>query len=284
MRKIALLTPVKGDLPMTYHRNITRILTSRLGVGIANILVEGIGVQWARDTAVYRAKQLDCREVVFIDKDLDVPLEAFERLLSYEHEAIVCGTYSHRNTNSFFLGKRWPEDDATDEKHPRGLWRMYQAAVGFCKIRMSVFDKIAALNPDRRGIMGETHGTVEIDEAFPMELIGANTPAGRLKRIAKILASESAPLGKLTEINLAMQATSEEPNLFLSEDYGFCRLAREAGIKILMDPELMVQHEAKIKVPIATMELQAMLAEPWRGLANTVAAANLATITPFPTA
>jgi len=56
----------------------------------------------------------------------------------------------------------------------------------------------------------------------------------------------------------------DEPNSYISEDFGFCDLARAAGYDIWMDTLMVLGHQASVTVPIESGKLLEMLSEPWR--------------------
>ena len=152
-------------------------------------------------------------------------------------------------------------DEVADEQ---GLQRVEKASIGFSKIKTSVFKKIAADNPDRVAMLFDHRAPRSIPELFPMELTGRNTPAYRLKEIKNVL-TECKNDDKLRmRIERELTVRYDEPNAYLSEDYGFCKLARESGYDIWMDTLMVLGHETNVTVPIETPKLMEMLSEPWR--------------------
>lgn len=263
LRKVMVSSPVKGKLPMFYYKNVLQYGMNKIpGVKLYYSTLEGPAIQVARNQIVQYARKQGVDELVMIDVDVDVPWEAFERLLSHD-EDIVCGLYSRRTMDTHWHVHPWSE---TEKENERGLLRVYQAAVGLSKIKMSVFDRLEQAYPDRvgelieGGVLGE-----RLCEFFPMELMGKNTPGGRLLAIKELLKRpDLSDKEKVALIEQAATIQHPESNQFIGEDYGFCCLARNAGIPIYLDTHLVLKHEGTAMFPIDTKQLVKMLNEPWR--------------------
>ncbi len=264
MRKVMLATPVAGELPVFYVRNLMQACSARIpNIQWMPIFMMGQGVQIARSECVKHGREAKCDEVIFLDKDLDVNVTQMARMLSHEKEDIVCGMYCKKTTDTHWHAQSYGPDEKEDAN---GLLRVRQAAIGFSKINMRVFDKIQADNPDRVGVLREKGtGEWQLWDFFPMELMGPNTPLARLNTIKGILDNPALDTAeKLKQIDLASYQQYLEPNYHIGEDYWFCKLARDSGFKIKLDTQLIVQHEAKIRLPIPTAQLIDMLKEDWR--------------------
>lgn len=223
----------------------------------------GQGVQIARSEIVMEARKFNPDELIFLDRDLDVNVNMMARMLSHEHEDIVCSMYCKKTIDTHWHVQGWSEEEEPDKN---GLLRVKQAAIGFSKIKMSVFDRIQEKNPDRRGWLREV-GTAnwELWDFFPMELLGPGTPLERMRAVKDILDNPSLDTQeKINQIDMAVYKQHTEPNLHMGEDYWFCRLAREAGIKIKLDTELIIPHEGNIKFPVMTKDAVRILKEEWR--------------------
>ena len=267
VRRIMIASPLKGKLPSFYYRNLLQIAATRIpGVKLFYSLLEGPAIQAARNQIVQYARKQNVDELVMIDVDVDTPVQAFERLLSHEHEEIVCGLYSRRTLDTHWHVHPLNSDEKENEK---GLLSVYQAAIGFCKIKMSVFDKLELAYPDRIGELVEGGASGEkVAEFFPMELMGKNTPGGRLLAIKELLkdkyGNREDPQTLLDKIELAATKRHPESNQYIGEDYGFCCLARNAGIPIYLDTRLVLKHQGSAMFPIDTDRLAKMMEEPWR--------------------
>jgi hypothetical protein len=231
------------------------------------ILLDGPAVQIARNEIAAYAIDNKFDELIFWDKDVlaqrngaDVTDSALMRLIGHDKD-IVTSVYASRS-----LDTHWHVTPLADEvADEQGLQRVEKASIGFSKIKTSVFKKIAADNPDRLAMLFDPNRAPRsIPELFPMELTGRNTPAYRLKEIKNAL-TECKNDDKLRmRIERELTVRYDEPNAYLSEDYGFCKLARESGYDIWMDTLMVLGHESKVTLPIETPKLMEMLSEPWR--------------------
>lgn len=267
MRKIMLAVPLKGQVSSFFVKNIMEALMTKMkDINFVFTFLEGPAIQMARNEIVAYARQQKCDELVQIDKDLDAAFPALMRLLFHEKAPVVCGLYCKRHLDTFWHVQPWDDNTKEDEN---GLLRVRQSAIGFSKIRMEVFDKLELANPDRIGSLNEGgKEPVMMTEFFPMELMGKNTPKGRLDLILKYLDDDkllSQSPGEIREqIRMLSKLRFPEPNHFMGEDYGFCRLCADAGIPIYLDTHLMVKHDSSVMVPVDTEQLIKMLKEKWR--------------------
>lgn len=267
VRRVMLTSPLKGKLPSFYYKNVLQYGMNRIkGAKLFYSLLEGPAIQMARNQIVQYARKQNVDELVMIDVDVDVPFEAFKRLMSHEDEEIVCGLYSRRTMDTHWHVHPLNDKEVENEK---GLLRVYQSAIGLCKIKMSVFDKLEEAYPDRVGDLVEGGAAGEkVAEFFPMELMGKNTPGGRILAIKELLKmrgdDETDPAALLARIAEETTKRHPESNQFIGEDYGFCCLARNAGIPIYLDTRLVLKHEGTAMFPIDTAQLMKMLDEPWR--------------------
>ena len=153
MRRVVIATPVSGGIPVFYVRNLLQAISAKIeNIGWIPMFMMGQAVHTARSEIVMEARKLKADELVFLDKDLDVNVNQMMRLLSHEHEDIVCAMYCKKTIDTHWHVQGWSEEEEPDKN---GLLRVKQAAIGFSKIRMSVFDRIAAKNPDRKGWLRE---------------------------------------------------------------------------------------------------------------------------------
>src|SRR6185295_4988433 len=151
-----------------------------------------------------------------------------------------------------------------------------RAAIGFSKIKTSAFRKIKEAFPERAHLQ-HNEGDKEPSEQFefyPSELVGPNSIVGQWEAIQSQLEDDSDWLGspnfnyqdayiRLNGLAGWSGKKSDAPSHILGEDYGFCRLARNAGLDLWLDTELLVPHEGTTDFPIPTETLQEMLKEPW---------------------
>ena len=103
-----------------------------------------------------------------------------------------------------------------------------------------------------------------VPELFPMELRGRNTSQYRLQQIWAALSEVKNDEVLRARIERELTIRYDEPNSYISEDFGFCDLARAAGYDIWMDTLMVLGHQASVVVPIESGKLLEMLSEPWR--------------------
>ena len=272
-RKILLATPVKGFTSPRYTLDLVRAMTTKIdGVTFDLSLLDGPAIQFARNIQAHELLRSRNDEIVFIDADVPFAREHLVRLCSHV-EPVVLGLYAARSLDTVWttVGIKG------EEPNGRGLMKVGQASLGFSKITREALEHIAKDNPDRRGLMASAgEKAVMMQDFFPMGLSGPNsadTRLGHLKALLKALADsgvtiESMPVEDLrTHLRNMERLVSiqyPEMNLFRGEDYYFCRLARQAGIDVLLDTKLILGHEDLVSLPIPTEQLKKMIEEPWR--------------------
>lgn len=269
MRKIFVGYPVKGQFSVQQTRNMIDISRTRFhDCEIKLRILEGVPINQARSELVQNAYDEGCSEIVMIDADLGVGPKELGRILSHD-EDVVCALYCHRSLNCLWHVQ--PTSPPSEER-PDGLLRVKQSAVGFSKIKLSVFDKLKVANPDRIGQLTERIGGNRLVwEFFPFELVGLNTPASRLntiKEICKTLSDQGDVHGMVNKwaekILSVINTTYLADNYHVSEDFNFCRLCSESGIPIYTDTQLIVQHKTEVDLPIPTAHLAELMREGWR--------------------
>jgi len=231
------------------------------------ILLDGPAVQIARNEIAHYAVEQKFDELIFWDKDVlaqrngeDVTASALMRLISHDRD-IVTAVYSSRSLNT-----HWHVHPIKgEEPDEAGLQRVERASIGFSKIKVPVFKKIALANVDRVAMLVDPNKAPKlVPELFPMELKGRNTPEHRMKQIWAALSEVKNDEALRARIERELTIRYDEPNAFISEDFGFCDLARAAGYDIWMDTLMVLGHQASVVVPVETAKLLEMLSEPWR--------------------
>lgn len=268
-RRILIATPLKGDIPSAYFKTSLQMAAAAIpGVKLDWVLLEGPAVQMARNEIVAYARDARFDELIFWDKDVlaeqhgqNVTGSALMRLIGHDKD-FVCAPYSSRHLDTHWHvhpieGKNPGED---------GLQEVSRACIGFSKIRLSVFNKIEADNPDRKAILIDPNKAPKAcTEFFPMGVVGKNTPESRMKQIRALLGDkELSASAKLQRIEREANLVYDEQNTFLGEDYWFCDLARASGFTIWLDTFLMMGHTGQTTIPIPTLKLFELLKEPWR--------------------
>lgn len=269
MKRILIATPLKGDIPRSYFKTSLQLAAAKIpDVKLDWCLLEGPAVQQARNELVAYAFEHKFDELVWWDKDVlaeqhgeDVTAGALLRLLKHDVD-IVCAIYATRSLKTHWHMHLIPGEHANEE----GLQKVSRSALGFSKMKMSVFKRIAELNSWRRGILVDpNHPPHPLHEFFPMGLQGPNTPERRLETIRETLGEPAKNNDIMVErIKRLVDLKYDEPNVFVSEDYWFCDLVQKAGIDIHIDTKLIMAHSGKVALPIETPQLLEMLSEPWR--------------------
>lgn len=262
MRQILIATPLKGDLPEEYFTAWVGLMARQLqNVKLGYSFISGTAIHSARDELVGYARRLNYDEIVFWDKDIPATGETFARLLSHD-VPIVCCAYSKRKKKTAWHFKMIPGE----EPNAAGLLKVENCAIGYSKIKISVFEEIERRTPDRAYLMHESEDETprNLHQFFPHELRGPNTPEARLESIIAILEEAKGPYIHPEGLWAAIRSHHDTPSRMHGEDYSFCRIAREAGFDILLDTQMLMKHTGTCAFPIPTAELESMLQEPWR--------------------
>lgn len=271
-RKVLFATPLKGDIPKAYFQTSLQLVTTKLdGIKPDFALLDGPAVKMARNELANYALDNRFDELVFWDKDVTAEVDgvnqttsALVRLLTHDVD-IVCGIYSTRS-----LSTHWHLDIVEGtEPDANGLQKVNRCAIGFSKIKVSVFQKLAKDNPDRKGVLCDPNKAPKtVHEFFPDELQGKNTPLSRIREIRRLLEegqrNHTALETLVLQIERAASIQYDQPNIYISEDYGFCDMARASGFDVFVDTNLMIGHEGRMVFPITTARLMECLSEPWR--------------------
>ena len=270
-----LACPTKGATSPRFTSDIAQLLSVDMTEAtLFNFtLLDGPAIQFARNILVHQFLRSQDDELVFIDVDVPFNPGNVARLLSHD-EPIVCGLYAARSLDTVWTTVGIKGEEANAD----GLLKVSEASLGFSKITREAFEHIAKDNPDRRGLMAAAAGekAVLMQDFFPMGLSGPNcadTRVAHMLALLKTVADAGATIDSLpvpdlrTHLkNLERLLLTQYPdlNVFRGEDYYFCRLARQAGIDVLLDTKLILGHDEVVTLPIPTEQLQKMIDEPWR--------------------
>jgi len=247
--KTALLgIPVKGQMPVWAVRNLINISRTNFGDWTIKIrLLEGAPTQQARNELAQAASDEKAECLVMLDADLNAGPKELARILSHD-EDIVCSLYPHRSLDTAWMVT--PTNPPSEQRED-GLMRVKQSAIGFSKIRLSVFDRLQKDNPDRVGVLTDRAGdSKRLWDFFSFELVGLNTPESRLQTIKAILERKvdcrlpDDDKSDLVAIGSALETTYLADNLHVSEDYRFNQLCEKSGITVFVDTQLIVSHAA----------------------------------------
>lgn len=263
--RFLIVTPLKGEVTARYTKTMIELTEGQIpGFTFGHVFISGNCVMGARDWGAYRMDTEGYDGIVWWDSDLVPTTADFVRLVSHEQE-FVCAAYCGRDTTAHWHFEHVPDTGMT----PAGLWAVKKSAIGFARIKKSVFDKIRAAHPERTYKNREQGVDVtQLHQFHPWQIIGPNSDMGKLKRLKELLAGQLDHAHNATELLREVSGIVFDPdysqNLMQGEDYGFCRMAREVGVDLWVDSKLVVGHRAEITLPIPHDDLVRMVAEPWR--------------------
>lgn len=175
----------------------------KMGVQITLVHLSGCSIiTKARNKLVANFMDSECTDLLFVDADVVINVDAVTRLLALSTDRdIVAGTYPRRATDAkFFLDFHLDENNQL-EFDENGLMRVESVATGFMLIRRHVIEQLIAAHPEWE-YKGDGDGDVEY-AVFDFAIVDGN---------------------------------------YIGEDYLFCRRAREAGFKVYLDPMISLPH------------------------------------------
>jgi hypothetical protein len=233
-------------------------------------MTSGTSVAWARDELAHMAIKRRFDRLVFWDIDLgpanaEIFVSMFYRLMSHEVD-IVGAQYCGHNFLSSFHGATVENPELRKD----GLLEMAQIPLGFSSISVKALLQIMEKQPQHKYILKETamkQARPDMYEFFPSCIMGPNSPEGKLARIKAAFESKTgewggAPLNQA--IKEIMDASDYSQNVMVGEDYNFCRMARESGLKLFIDNNLIINHDTSIKLPVRNEDICEALKEQWR--------------------
>ena len=251
--KVLLATPCRDSVTIPYVSGLVGLMSADYGYDLVPSIQRSTYVNVARHDAVAYARELGCDELVFVDADVGWDAKQLLRLLSHDVD-VVAGVYAKRVPGE----PQWTAHVPLGSKPmENGLQEANDLATGFMRVKMSVFDRIEALNPSRsyQHQGDKTHKY----EFFPIGLVGDGTPEARLQAISALLrAYQGDPSGRglYEDIEAAMgKQTPATCRELLGEDIYFCRLCREAGVKLYADLHLTLRHYGEIGYPANQLPL-----------------------------
>lgn len=274
MKKILLASPIRGGVSSHYVSCLmAAILANWQGrYSIKWAATSGTSVALARDELADVFKRQNFDRLVFWDVDLvpEVPtvfLSMLERLLSHDVDIVAAQYVGHKFPGAFHGAV------ADDGAVPRadGLLPMAQIPLGFSAITKEAFAKIEAAHPYLRYQFRQTEDKAtrpNMFEFFPTGIDGPCSGQGKVNRIRDVLKNYGKHAANFSEyleqIHVIVNDDRYESNILLGEDYFFCKLARDAGIPLYIDNNVIVPHLSHIRLPVANSALLASLGEEWR--------------------
>lgn len=211
------------------------------GWEIDTVCLEGPAINFARNELAHFATAHNYDRIIFLDEDMGVRHEHFVRLLSHP-ELVVGGKYCVKADGPpKWLFREKPGATVGAD----GLLECDYVATGLLMIPTGDLRSISENFPDRWFAHREDSDE-KIEprfEWFPMEISGPGTAEERLRRVAAVMEwidGDKIDVG-LQAIRDAIE-TPQELGRLLGEDYGFCRLARDTGVRLFVDTELEIPH------------------------------------------
>lgn len=175
----------------------------KMGVQIHLAHVSGCSIiTKARNNLVRNFMESDCTDLLFVDADVIINVNAVTRLLALSTgKDVVAGSYPRRSADSKFFLDFYLNDGGELEFDEHGLLRVESVATGFMLIRRHVIQHMYDKHPEWAYKLNE-EGEQEI-AVFDFAIIDGQ---------------------------------------YIGEDYLFCRRAREEGFKIYLDPDISLPH------------------------------------------
>lgn len=258
-RVILVATPIKNGLTAEFIRGLMPLLENRdPQYRIEFLAVEGVSVNFARNDAVHIAISMGAHDLVMIDDDMGFTGPMFMRLISHTDLDVVAGLYCKRRPGA----PDWlVRPMAGAQPDAKSRVEVLSIATGFMKIRVSALIKMQEHFPELEYSNQPQNGKpVTSFELFPMGVLGGRSAVTKLALIDRFVderltdvrtwKAEYTAESILEQIEAILTA-KHEPGTLLGEDYYFCELARQCGIKIHADYGLpVIPHLGTIPFPI----------------------------------
>jgi hypothetical protein len=166
-----------------------------------------------RNVAAYTFLKTDCTHLFFWDTDVLSPAAALRRLLAHDRD-ITIAPYPKKVSaeNKKHNPNPWPIRLVSGEPDERGLLEAEMVATGFLLIKRHVIETLYELHKDQRSFLHNKEGDELIVDIFP---------TGLLDFMPKMVGGHRGWWG---------------------EDYAFSVLARNAGFKVWLDPNIPLAH------------------------------------------
>jgi hypothetical protein len=210
MKKIFLCTPAyDGKVNVQYAISLaeTVMLLSAHGIQVQIKLSAGSSLLVAERNRLTEAfMETDCTHMLCVDSDLGWPAEAVKSMLDKDEE-FIAGVYPARKNREFTFRPVFNPDYSV-VKSEKNLLEMAYVPAGFMLIKRSAIEKMRSTYPDLY---------------FEPKYESSNASKGYCFFNTEVWNGE-----------------------FWGEDYYFCRKAREAGIRIWVDPLIQFDHNGVV--------------------------------------
>lgn len=146
----------------------------------------------------------DCTHMLCIDADLGWPAESLIKMLEADEE-FICGLYPARKEKTFIFRPVTAENGSLVVEEKKGLLEMLYVPAGFLLLKRCAIEKMREANPDL--FFQPKHEKCKDESGY------------------------------------YFFRTEVWEGEFWGEDYVFCRVARNSGIKIYADPRIEFDHD-----------------------------------------
>lgn len=283
MKKVLIASPVRGGCSPIYIKTLMAILFSKINRTAAQpdapyefqwAATSGTSVAMARDELAHMAITCGFDKLVFWDIDLGaadskVTVSMLARLLSHD-VPVVGAQYVGHNFSAQFHGAI----SENSQLRTDGLLEMAQIPLGFSVIDVKgALLKIKEAHPQRLYNVKQTQDIIVkpgLFEFFPNGVVGPCSDAGKMERIKDALKRHNLenPLGDMERFGLEVKTIVKDEDFqstyMLGEDFYFCKLAREAGVPLYIDNNVIIPHDTNVRLPVTNELLLKALMEEWR--------------------
>lgn len=259
-KRVLITCSAKGGVPWWWFSSYDRTLRLNHPEYEFEFAVEAgnTAINISRNIAAQNAIEQNYWKLVQIDCDQFWTPEGLVRLVGHK-EAIVAAPYCKKRSGPVkWLMVSTPGAVARED----GMLQCDFMGTGMFCTEVAALRKMVEFFPERRFVYQDDDGKEkEMTELFPIGLVGPNTPDGRLRRIAAIIAQRNDPDwatyrdGALMDINDILTKPHPDKARFLGEDYHFGHLARKAGLTLWCDTRNIVGHVGDIVYPVGNDKL-----------------------------
>lgn len=173
----------------------------------------------ARNVLAHRFLKSDCTDLLFLDSDVTFTHDDIVRLMAVAtNKDIVAGIYPRKKADKNLIANVIYDEKGDLIFDENGLFEAACVPTGFMLIRRHVLEKLRDLHPEwaYSDEEGEENGNRAIHYAF---------------------------------FDFSLQN-----GLYYGEDYTFCMRARDAGMKVHIDPGLVIGHYGNIELKNSVVE------------------------------
>lgn len=221
-QRVFIASPVYATVDVHFHRCMLEFVRTYKGEFAVATHAGECPVGRARNSLTAQFLKSDCTDLMFIDSDLIFSAEHVRRLVSHDAE-LVGGLYPKKQDGDIAFCINGA-DGYNPEVTPEGLCEVRYIGTGFMRIKRSLFEKMI------RAYGAQIVYTTDADN-------------------------------KSTEFDFWQMGVYEYPNghrRWLSEDWWFCQMAHDLGVKVWADQHVILRHSGHCVYPMAHQEKMAL--------------------------